>query len=343
MTVMIADAQNGSIGRQLAEGLKRRLPEAFVWAVGTNGAAAEAMANAGADRTGAGERAFLEACRSADLILGPAGILQAGAFDGEITDAMAAAAGRSPALRVLLPTERCGTVIPGYPGLPTEVRVRAALDEAVKRLGGPGADLWQDPMRDGAVPSAPRSKKLLLTAFEPFGGDAVNASLEALHAMPERVGGWEITKAVLPVVFAQAGEKAAALAERLRPNAVLCLGQAAGRKQITPELVAINLQYARIPDNAGNTPLDRPVEPGGPAACFATLPARRMAEAMTRGGFPAALSYSAGAYVCNDLFYRMLRRFAGTKTLAGFIHVPAAADLDPKTAAEALCAALAAI
>ncbi len=185
--------------------------------------------------------------------------------------------------------------------------------------------------------------RLLLTAFEPFGGEAVNASRLALSALPDRVGPWELRKAVLPVIFGAAGEQAAALAELWRPEAVICLGQAAGRKQVTPELVAVNLRFARIPDNAGNSPADLPVVPEGPAAYFATLPVREMARAMEEAGVPAAVSYSAGAYVCNDLFYTLLHRFHDTDTRVDFIHVPAASDLDPALAARAVEAALRAI
>ena len=168
-------------------------------------------------------------------------------------------------------------------------------------------------------------KLLLVTAFEPFGGEAVNASMLTLQALPETVGPWRIVKKVLPVVFGRAAEEAIAASEELRPEAVLCLGQAAGRKAVTPELIAVNLQYGRIPDNAGCAPMDVPVLPGQREAYFATLPARALAAAMTEAGFPAALSCSAGLYVCNDLMYRLLRAFEGTGRAAGFIHVP---DLD---------------
>lgn len=186
-------------------------------------------------------------------------------------------------------------------------------------------------------------KLLLVTAFEPFGGEAVNASLLALRALPETVGPWRLVKRILPVVFGGAGKEAIRAAEELRPDAVLCLGQAAGRKAVTPELVAVNLQYARIPDNAGNAPMDEPVVRGGREAYFATLPARKLARAMTDAGFPASLSCSAGLYVCNDLMYRMLHRLDGTGVPMDFIHVPAAADLDPAVSAKAVEAAICAL
>ena len=179
-------------------------------------------------------------------------------------------------------------------------------------------------------------RRLLITAFEPFGGDAINASASVLSALPDRIGDWMLHKALLPVIFGAAGEQAIALAEAWKPEAILCLGQAGGRKQVTPEWIAVNLQYARIPDNAGNSPMDQPVVPEGPAAYFATLPVRAMAEAMEAAGFPAAVSYTAGAYVCNDLFYRLLHRFRDTDIRVDFIHVPAVSELEPTLAALAV-------
>ncbi len=182
---------------------------------------------------------------------------------------------------------------------------------------------------------------LLVTAFEPFGGRMENASALAAAAMPARVGQWQLCKAVLPVTFGGAGERAVALARQLRPDAILLLGQAGGRTQITPELVAINWQYARIPDNAGAAPMDQPVLEGAGEARFATLPVRAMARAMTAGGYPAAVSYSAGAYVCNDLYFRVL--YALPRIPTAFVHVPEKEVLDPALAARALELAIAAL
>jgi pyroglutamyl-peptidase len=178
--------------------------------------------------------------------------------------------------------------------------------------------------------------KILLTAFDPFGGESVNASMELLRLLPDRIGSAEIVKQILPTVFRQSAELVCDAMDALRPDGVICLGQAAGRKQVTPELIAVNLQYARIPDNAGNSPMDLPVVPEGPAAYFATLPVRAMTGAMEKAGVPAAVSYSAGAYVCNDLFYRLLHRFRDTGTRVDFIHVPAVSELDPTLAARAV-------
>lgn len=183
-------------------------------------------------------------------------------------------------------------------------------------------------------------KKLLLTAFEPFGGRASNRSAEAVAAMPGSVGEYEIKKLVLPVEFGTAALIAEAEARELGADAVLCVGEAGGRSEVSPELVAINLRYARIPDNAGFAPVDKPVIPGGENALFSTAPARKIAEAIGKLNIPARLSLSAGSYVCNDLFYSLLSAFSGDSVKVGFIHVPAGEEL---SGYELKCALMAAI
>ena len=111
-------------------------------------------------------------------------------------------------------------------------------------------------------------------------------------------------------------------AQRLQPDIILCVGQAGGRACVTPEVVGINLREARIPDNAGFQPQNVPVVPDGPAAYFATVPVREMVDAIRNAGLPASLSYSAGAFVCNDVLYTVLHNCDGTNVKAGFIHVP---------------------
>ena len=165
-------------------------------------------------------------------------------------------------------------------------------------------------------------KKLLITGFDPFGGENINPSWEAVKELPDHIGDWQITKMEIPTVFGAAADQVIAAAEGLQPNAILCIGQAGGRAAVTPEVVAINLQEARIPDNLGNQPMNIPVVKGGPAAYFATVPVREMVQAIQAANIPAALSYSAGTFVCNDLLYRLLHHFDGTATQAGFIHVP---------------------
>lgn len=186
-------------------------------------------------------------------------------------------------------------------------------------------------------------KTILVTAFEPFGGDSVNASEAAVSALPESVGGVAVRKLLLPVAFGRAAEAAIAEAVKVGADAVLSIGQAAGRTAVTPETVAINLQYAGIPDNDGALPRDLPIDPEGREAFFSTLPARRMAEADSAGGVRAAVSYSAGTYVCNDLFYRLSARFYGSGVRVGFIHVPSAETLAARDASAAVLRAIEAI
>ena len=164
--------------------------------------------------------------------------------------------------------------------------------------------------------------KQLITGFDPFGGSDVNAAWLAVEALPDRVGPWELHKLQVPTVFGQAAKTVLAVAEKLHSDAVLCVGQAGGRGAVTPEMAALNLRFARIPANAGQSPRDEPVIPGGPAAYFSTLPARSMANAIHATGIPGAVSYSAGVYVCNDLFYSLLHHFHGSPVRVGFIHVP---------------------
>ena len=165
-------------------------------------------------------------------------------------------------------------------------------------------------------------KKLLISGFMPFGGENINPSWEAVKSLPDEIGGYTLEKVRIPVVFGEAYREVVALAEEISPDAILCIGQAGGRGAITPELVGINLRYAKIPDNMGNQPLDEPVAPDGRAAYFSTLPVRKIAEAMKSSGLPSEVSYSAGAYVCNDLLYSLLARFENTETRVAFIHVP---------------------
>ena len=165
-------------------------------------------------------------------------------------------------------------------------------------------------------------KKLLITGFDPFGGETVNPSWEAVRLLPERIGEYDLTKLQIPTEFSRASEAVLMAAEALQPDAILCVGQAGGRAGITPEVVGINLREARIPDNGGAQPVNEPVAAAGPAAYFATLPVREMVKALSDRGIPASLSYSAGAFVCNDVLYSVLHRYSGTRTLAGFIHVP---------------------
>ena len=165
-------------------------------------------------------------------------------------------------------------------------------------------------------------KKLLITGFEPFGGEEINPSWEAVQRLPDEIGVFSLSKLLVPVVFGKAAECVINAADELMPDVIISVGQAGGRKAITPEMVAINLRFAKIPDNEGNLPKDEPIIEGVENAYFSTLPVRRMAEAISGCGVPAEVSYSAGAYVCNDLLYTLLDRYSADGMGVGFIHVP---------------------
>ena len=165
-------------------------------------------------------------------------------------------------------------------------------------------------------------KKLLITGFEPFGGEVINPSWQAVECLPLTINGYSLTKLRLPVVFGKAAQSVIAAADSLRPDAILAIGQAGGRATVMPELVGINLRHANIPDNSGSSPKDEPVIEGEAAAYFSTLPVRKIAAAISEKGIPAGVSYSAGAYVCNDVFFSLLAHFKDTKTRVGFIHIP---------------------
>jgi len=170
--------------------------------------------------------------------------------------------------------------------------------------------------------------RILVTAFEPFGGDAVNSSLAALRSLPENIAGVQICKAVIPVVFGLCGQVLTQKIREIRPDGILCLGMAAGRGQITPEVFAVNARYARSADNGGQrfetlTPCDST----GPDAYRTKLPAEGIIARLQEGGIPSALSFTAGTYVCNDLFYSLMHM---AEVPAGFIHVPQAAEDAPE-------------
>lgn len=167
-------------------------------------------------------------------------------------------------------------------------------------------------------------KKILFTGFEPFGADSVNPSWEAVALLPGKVGNVQIAKRRMPVEYDTVAPLLEHAIEEERPDAVLCVGQAGGRAKVTPEFVAINLKDASVPDNAGALFAGEPICPDGPAAYFATVPVKSMAAAMKAAGVPASVSYTAGAYVCNNIMYHLLhllaRRYPGVQ--GGFIHIP---------------------
>ena len=166
--------------------------------------------------------------------------------------------------------------------------------------------------------------KILLTGFTPFGGDIINPSWEAVRRLPDQLGDITIYKENIITAFGAASEAVEKAIRKYNPDTVICAGLSNGRSLISVEKVAINYRYASIPDNLGTSPRETPVCPDGPAAYFATIPAEKIAEAMRAEGIPAAVSYSAGTYVCNDTFYSLMHMIANRYPgiAGGFIHVP---------------------
>jgi pyroglutamyl-peptidase len=160
--------------------------------------------------------------------------------------------------------------------------------------------------------------KVLLTGFEPFGKATLNPSAEIV----KQISGDNIVTAILPVAYAQSAERLLALIAEHNPDVVICLGQAEGRKEVTPERIAINLDDARLADNEGVLRNDVKILNDGPDAYFSTIPVKEIVEAIKAAGVPAAVSLSAGAFLCNHVFYVAQNKFAGTKVRSGFVHVP---------------------
>lgn len=174
---------------------------------------------------------------------------------------------------------------------------------------------------------------VLLTAFEPFGGAATNPSWDAVSALAEHWDGpARLVTEQLPVVFAEVRQRLAAAILEHRPTVVIATGLAEGRTAVTPERVAINVQDARIPDNAGAQPVDEPIDPNGQPAYFTTLPIKRIVAEVRALGIPAAVSNTAGTFTCNQAFYEVMS-LAGREGLrAGFVHVPATPGFGDGTA-----------
>ena len=166
--------------------------------------------------------------------------------------------------------------------------------------------------------------KILVTAFDPFGGDSINPAQEAVRMLRDTISGAEIVKLDVPVVFGKSVAVVYEAMKKEKPDVTLCIGQAGGRFCITPERVAINIDDGRIPDNEGNQPVDQPIFEDGDAAYFASIPIKAMVDKIKSVGIPAAVSNTAGTYVCNHLMYGVLyhiaKEFPGMK--GGFVHVP---------------------
>ena len=165
--------------------------------------------------------------------------------------------------------------------------------------------------------------KILVTGFDPFGGEKINPAWEAVRRLPREIAGAEIIPLEIPTVFGKAPEVILGEVQRLHPDIVLSVGQAAGRAAITPERIAINMDSASIPDNAGFIPIEQPVVPGGPDGYFSLLPVTAMADAIKAAGLPGVVSNTAGTFVCNHVMYRLLHacHTACPGLKSGFIHV----------------------
>ena len=165
---------------------------------------------------------------------------------------------------------------------------------------------------------------ILITGFDPFGGEPINPAWEAVKAMKDEIAGAKITKMQIPTVIDKSIAKVYEKMQEIHPDIVISIGQAGGRFGVTPERVAINITDARIPDNEGNQPIDVPIFEDGDTAYFSNLPVKAMVQAIKKAGYPAALSNTAGTYICNHVMYGILyyiqKEFPGVR--GGFIHVP---------------------
>lgn len=171
------------------------------------------------------------------------------------------------------------------------------------------------------------SRKVLLTGFEPFGGASFNPSGAVVEAIAEHgVDGVEIVTAILPVEFKRSSAMLIELISTNKPDVVISLGQAEGRDFIGPEQVAINLADARIADNAGVKLENQPINTGAADGYFSTLPIRAIVDAISALGISAKISYSAGAFICNEIFFTAQSFLQGSNVISGFIHLPLAPD-----------------
>ena len=235
---------------------------------------------------------------------------------------------------------RC-ELCPRKPGLILRMKVR--------RAEGTFARFWDDVLQGSLLTHPPphgilypggERMTILITGFEPFGGDPMNPSWEAVNLLPDHVGDSRIRKLQLPVVFGQCGERLLQAVEKIRPDVVVCCGVAKGRTEVTPELLAVNWRMGAIADNAGVAYAGEKIDPSGPDAIMTELPVGRMVGDVRAAGLPARLSLSAGAYVCNDLYYAVMRGQGRYGYRGLFIHVPAESELPLADIARALLCCL---
>jgi len=166
--------------------------------------------------------------------------------------------------------------------------------------------------------------KVMVTGFDPFGGESINPAYEAVKLLPDEIAGAEVVKLEVPTVFQKSIHTLDQAMEKEQPNLVLCVGQAGGRFDLTVERVAINVDDARIADNEGNQPIDEPIFADGKPAYFSNLPIKAMVQNVRANNLTASVSNTAGTFVCNHLMYGLLhmidRKYNGVR--GGFVHVP---------------------
>ena len=191
-------------------------------------------------------------------------------------------------------------------------------------------------------------KKLLITGFDPFGGESINPSWEAVKLLPDTIGEYQIHKLQIPTVFGVAPRKVLESAQDIQPDVIISVGQAGTRDSVTPERIGINMRSARIADNAGRIPVEEKIVEGGADGLFSTLPVAAMVDAIRVAGLPGAISNTAGTFVCNDTLYSLLHHYQGTQVRCGFIHVPwlpeqGTPNLSLENTVQALIAAISAL
>lgn len=166
--------------------------------------------------------------------------------------------------------------------------------------------------------------KILVTGFDPFGGEKINPAIEAVKLLPDTIEGAEIKKLEIPTEFDKSAEVVRQAIAEFHPDYVLDVGQAGGRAELTPEKVAINYDDGRIPDNNGFQPMNRTIHEDGQTAYFTQLPIKAMVQAIRAAGIPARVSTTAGTYVCNHIMYQVqyMRDKEFPNINAGFIHIP---------------------
>lgn len=167
-------------------------------------------------------------------------------------------------------------------------------------------------------------KKVLVTCFEPFGGESINPSQMAVTQLPNEIDDIKVVKQVIPTVYNKSIDTLYRVLKKEIPDAVICIGQAGGRPNMTVERVAVNIDDAPMEDNEGNQPIDAPIFIDGPSAYFATLPIKAMVKNCNDIGIPATISNTAGTFVCNHLMYAACHYAAlnQPQLKAGFVHIP---------------------